>query len=223
MFQARSTMAELKEESITIEISIPAGWSTQESVGNHFRLNEQITLYFIQKTAQSPSPQTSGNLPSASSLVIGSLSPLPTEAIICPEGTELVKEECVGIGLISITATWSVYGEGDLHVATPNHWQINYRNDTDPTGGYLDVDGYDFGPENVYWAYDTHPSAGTYYVCFDDYDGDIGYGSGTYTITIKVAGKPPRVVTGSPGPYLSYSYIICDPSSPIYVTSFTYP
>lgn len=69
----------------------------------------------------------------------------------------------------------------DLHVVTPAGEEIDYRTETDTTGGKLDVDCYcgncEQGPnENIFWEYGGPAAAGDYQVsvqyygsCSDDY------------------------------------------------------
>jgi len=210
------TTAELEDKSIDIVITLPSGWLVQEDVEDTFKLEKRITLYFL-KPSQSPSQSLS---PSASASVTASLTPSPSNP--CPLGKIFVNGVCVGTGIISVTATWTVEGDGDIHVQTPNNSHIYYGLKTDPTGGYLDVDDTEgTGPENIYWPIGTHPSGGTYHVCFDAFSPSIV--NATYTIVIKISGKSDIVVTGTPVHHVDGSGSSdCEPSNPIFVTSFNY-
>jgi len=225
----------LAEPQIEIVILLPSGWLIEEPVGDSFVHRREITLHILkpsQSSSTSPSPSESptpsvseSTTPSTSPSATPSLSITPSftlELCGCPEGKRCVKGTCVGVGIISVTAIWTIEGDGDLQVNTPNDYFINYSNRKEnATGGFLDVDDQEgTGPENIYWPVGTTPSAGTYHVCFNAYDyaviGD------TYTIVIKIVGKPDKLITGIAVQAFN-AETPCTPSSEVYVTSFTYP
>jgi len=126
----------------------------------------------------------------------------------------------VGIGLISVTVTWSITGDGDLHVETPGNAHIYWNQPTDATGGQLDVQSTVKGPENIYWPIGSSPSAGTYNICFDNYS---GIATSSYVITIKVTGHADVVVPGNFPIHALNPNLACNNGNSIYITSFTYP
>lgn len=74
-----------------------------------------------------------------------------------PVDTSVVRqaERTGNRGDLKVTLLWNFQGDIDLHVVQPNGKEIYYDNRRDTrTGGYLDVDNRNGGPdsaENIYW------------------------------------------------------------------------
>ena len=76
-----------------------------------------------------------------------------------------------GAGIITVTLTWGVQPDVDLHVFEPNGTHVYYANLTGPSG-FLDVDDVtSFGPEH-YFVDCTTPEVGTYGVAVNYFRGD---------------------------------------------------
>lgn len=74
-----------------------------------------------------------------------------------PADTSVVRqaERTGSSGELKVTLLWNFQGDIDLHVVQPNGKEIYYDKRRDSgTGGYLDVDNRNGGPdsaENIYW------------------------------------------------------------------------
>jgi hypothetical protein len=142
--------------------------------------------------------------------------------VACVGTQDCVLGTCVGTGDLSVTLTWDLAGDMDLHVITPTGKHIYYGL-LGPTAstdfGELDVDDqFGTGPENVFWASQYTPPTGNYLVCASPYNIN---GTTNYTVTIKRPGQPDLVFTGTRTADNISS--VCDTLSPNFVTSFAYP
>ncbi len=98
----------------------------------------------------------------------------------------------------------------DLHVITPNGFEIYYADKEDGLGGMLDVDcmcgSCVDGPfENVFWAYGGAPDNGVYSV-FVEYYASCDFFSETpsdYTLRVLRSGEIVQTWTGTLDPYTS--------------------
>jgi len=139
----------------------------------------------------------------------------------CPSGQTCVSGECVGTGTLRFSLVWSVAGDVDLRVVTPNDKEISFENASpgDETDwGELDADDTSgTGPENVFWGDEEHPPpSGTYHVCANTYLDETR----SYELTVENNGHF-STFTGTSPPGLWDTD--CSTSSPGYVTSITFP
>jgi len=127
----------------------------------------------------------------------------------------------IGDAVFWILAEWFAVGDGDLHVQTPNNEHIYWGNPIDSTGGILDVNSNIIGPESVIWPPNTTPTTGLYHVCFDNRDNSLGVGA-NYVIYFSDHGSAGLAFNGVSPIQSSDPTADCNPSNPIYVTSFYY-
>lgn len=116
---------------------------------------------------------------------------------IVVDGTE------VRTGPIQVTLEWNGDADLDLYVTDPSGQQVNYQNESVPSGGILDVDARadceDTGStvENIVWQ--SAPPAGTYRVLVDHYDACGQAGAVSYTATLRRNGQVVETWTGAVG------------------------
>lgn len=109
----------------------------------------------------------------------------------------------LGTGDVQITLRWFSNADLDLAVTDPEGNRIDFTNRESPTGGRLDVDSnIDCEPEgsveNIFWPPGGAP-AGPYTVEVTGFTVGGDCGGGDYELTIRVAGQPDIVHTGSVG------------------------
>jgi len=95
----------------------------------------------------------------------------------------------VQTGDVKVSLSWDTASDVDLHVVTPDGWEIYYGNTTDSNGGQLDLDSNasctidNINNENIFWPAGQSPQ-GEYEVSAEMYaDCETGGASGTVTIT----------------------------------------
>ena len=139
-----------------------------------------------------------------------------------------VNKVCVGKGSFGITLTWSVSGDGDLVVTTPNNKTIIYYNqgpDSNTEFGQLDRDDrIGTGPENIFWSTSVTPPAGTYHICFQQYALNATIANPiTATVQVRELFAPTRIIsttfTSRSDPLPDY----CRPDLDTFITSANYP
>lgn len=122
------------------------------------------------------------------------------------EGSPTCSEPELGTGDVQLTLRWDSDADLDLSVTEPGGgFEIAFPQEqrTSPSGGSLDVDSNvdcvnDGGVENIFWPENGAPT-GTYTIGVTGYelfnvDTNTDCGSGGFTLTIRVAGQPPKVI-----------------------------
>lgn len=99
--------------------------------------------------------------------------------------------EVGGEGALKITLLWDWYADVDLHVVEPNGTKLFWRNKEDTaTGGFLDCDDLEGGPnsaENIYWE---NPPSGDYEVSLNLYR-EKRESQGPCTVIVFQEGREP--------------------------------
>ena len=153
--------------------------------------------------------------------------PCPTTC--SPEQT-CVRGVCVNIGTLGFSLTWSRPGDGDIVVTTPNGRNIYWQNrgpSTTTDGGFLDRDDQaGTGPENIYWRSNgTAPPSGNYYACFQPYSFTPPPSPENpiqATINVRRSDGTSVPITRTFSSRFSLGNQ-CNPSSPSYLGSISYP
>ncbi|MFY2560737.1 DUF4215 domain-containing protein [Corallococcus terminator] len=147
---------------------------------------------------------------------------------VCGAGKACSSGVCLGTGNLQFTATWSRNGDADLFVFTPTGKRIFYNNrgPNEGTGfGALDVDDLTGdGPENIFWAPDRTPPAGTYNICLrvGAFNPPPSPGAPVnYNVRVRRPGQPDLDFTGVVTQNRSVQ--LCLPSEPAFVGSVVYP
>ena len=157
------------------------------------------------------------------------ITPFVARACIpaCTATQACVNGICVGSGSLGISLTWSVAGDGDIVVTTPNNKHIYHSNkgpNAETDWGQLDRDDTTgTGPENINWGSYTPPN-GNYHVCFQQYSLNA---SVVRPITATIQIRKPFFATEtyqktftSGGQYRPNT---CNPSLSTYIVTATYP
>lgn len=147
----------------------------------------------------------------------------------CMASEHCAASVCVGEGNLSVTATWSRAGNGDLLVTTPTPntiWSGNLGPSAGTDFGEMDrADSAGTGPENVFWDTGATPPSGTYHVCFETTSFAPAPAAGTpVTVTVVVrrpAMSPLTLMATMSAPTMTYGN--CAPAHDSFVGSFTMP
>lgn len=136
----------------------------------------------------------------------------------------------INTGNLAITLLWSVPGDGDLVVTTPNNKTIYHENPNATLAtdyGALDVDDErDLGPESIYWDSAVQsPPAGTYHICFQQFKFDPPFLPVTIraTVEIRISGRETQLFSKSFPRQVSVLPNWCSPTLVTHLTSFNFP
>ena len=145
----------------------------------------------------------------------------------CRPDQACVNGLCVNTGNLGISLTWSVRGDGDIVVTTPNNRHIYHGNRGTSSAtdfGTLDRDDTTgTGPENVYWSPGNTPPNGTYHICFQQYALTATPTNPiTAIIEIRIPGQITQTVVKTFITKPAFNNI-CSPTLPTYMATFTFP
>jgi len=149
----------------------------------------------------------------------------------CSSDQKCVNHVCAGVGNLFFRLEWVAidphHDDMDLFVETPTGNLIYYTNpgpSTDTDFGTYDRDSFESpGPENIYWASSYIPPSGPYHVCVNIYAPTpvAEHPSGSFTITYGVPGNEQVFNTGSTTSL--NNEFSCDPTTPNFMFTYTYP